>query len=30
MKYSCNVVQDLLPLYQDNVCSEESKEIVEI
>lgn len=29
MKYSCNVVQDLLPLYQDNVCSEDSKKIVE-
>ena len=29
MKYSCNLVKDLLPLYIDNVCSEESREIVE-
>lgn len=29
MKYSCNVVKDLLPLYVDNICSGESKEIVE-
>lgn len=29
MKYSCNVVKDLLPLYVDNICSKESKEIVE-
>lgn len=28
-KYSCNVVQDLLPLYLDDVCSEDSKKIVE-
>ena len=28
MKYSCNLIQDLLPLYHDDVCSEESKEIV--
>lgn len=29
MKYPCNVIQDLLPLYLDGVCSEESKTIVE-
>lgn len=29
MKYPCNLIKDLLPLYIDNVCSEESKEIVE-
>lgn len=29
MKLSCDVIQDLLPLYHDGVCSEESKEIVE-
>lgn len=28
-KYSCDVVQDLLPLYQDNVCSDATKIIVE-
>lgn len=29
MKISCEVVKDLLPLYHDNVCSKESKIIVE-
>lgn len=29
MKYECNLIQDLLPLYQDDVCSKTSKEIVE-
>ena len=29
MKLSCNVVQDLLPLYHDGVCSEESKALVQ-
>ena len=29
MKLSCDVIQDLLPLYHDGVCSEESKTIVE-
>ena len=29
MKYSCNMIQDLIPLYIDGVCSEESKEAVE-
>lgn len=28
MKYSCNVIQDLLPLYHDGICSEDSKKIV--
>lgn len=28
-KYDCNLVQDLLPLYQDNVCSDNSKKVVE-
>ena len=29
MKLSCDVIQDLLPLYHDGVCSKESKRIVE-
>ncbi|MGO4542865.1 zf-HC2 domain-containing protein [Paenibacillus sp. 2TAB19] len=29
MRQPCNVVYDLLPLYIDGVCSEESKELVE-
>lgn len=29
MKYPCNLIQDLLPLYHDGVCSEESVEIIE-
>lgn len=29
MKYNCEVIQDLLPLYKDEVCSDESKKIVE-
>lgn len=29
MKLSCNVIQDLLPLYHDGVCSEESKTLVD-
>ena len=29
MKISCEVVKDLLPLYKDGVCSEESKVLVE-
>lgn len=28
MKYPCNLVQDLLPLYHDEVCSQESNEAV--
>lgn len=30
MKYPCNLIKDLLPLYVDNVCSDESREIVKI
>ena len=29
MKLSCEVIKDLLPLYYDKVCSEETKVIVE-
>ena len=29
MKISCDMIQDLLPLYHDGVCSEESKKIIE-
>ena len=29
MKYSCDVIKDLLPLYYDKACSEQSKKIVE-
>lgn len=29
MKSNCNIVKDLLPLYIDDVCSEESKKLVE-
>ena len=29
MKLSCDVIQDLLPLYHDGVCSKESRKIVE-
>ena len=29
MNENCNVVKDLLPLYEDGVCSDESKELVE-
>lgn len=29
MNYPCNVIQDLLPLYHDGICSEESKAAVE-
>lgn len=29
MSYPCNLIQDLLPLYLDGVCSEESKAIIE-
>ena len=28
MKLSCNIIRDLMPLYIDGVCSEESKKIV--
>jgi len=29
MKYECDVIQDLLPLYQDKICSDKSRTIVE-
>lgn len=29
MKINCKIVQDLLPLYHDGVCSEESRKLVE-
>lgn len=29
MKKNCNIIKDLLPLYVDEVCSEDSKKIVE-
>lgn len=29
MKYPCSLIQDLLPLYHDGVCSEESSHIIE-
>lgn len=29
MKISCKIIEDLLPLYIDEVCSEDSKKIIE-
>lgn len=29
MKVTCEIVEDLLPLYMDNVCSEQSRRVVE-
>ncbi|GEM_PF-1058506 len=29
MKHSCNIVKDLLPLYADDVCSDDTKKLVE-
>lgn len=29
MKISCNIIEDLIPLYYDEVCSEDSKKIIE-
>ncbi|MDE6219597.1 MAG: zf-HC2 domain-containing protein [Lachnospiraceae bacterium] len=29
MKYDCDIIQDLLPLYQDKICSGKSRAIVE-
>ena len=29
MKLNCNVIRDLLPLYVDQICSEESRELVD-
>ena len=28
-KISCEVIKDMLPLYYDNVCSDDSKRMVE-
>lgn len=29
MKINCNIIEDLLPLYAENICSEESRTLVE-
>ena len=29
MRYNCDLIRDLLPLYQDGVCSENSRQAVE-
>ena len=29
MKISCEIIQDLLPLYYDGVCSQDTKQVVE-
>ena len=29
MKYPCEMIQDLIPLYIEGICSDESKKIVE-
>ena len=29
MNYPCSVIQDLLPLYIDGVCSEESRKVID-
>ena len=29
MKLSCDIVQDLLPLYEDDLCSQATREAVE-
>ncbi len=29
MKISCEIIKDLLPLYEDGVCSEESRKVIE-
>ena len=29
MKYNCKVIQDLLPLYTDGICSDVSAQMVE-
>ena len=29
MKYNCEIIKDLLPLYVDNICSNQSRKIVE-
>ena len=29
MKYNCDLISDLLPLYKDEICSEASRKIIE-
>ena len=29
MKISCEIIKDLLPLYQDGICSDESRKLIE-
>lgn len=29
MKISCDIIKDLLPLYHDNVCSTDSRKLIE-
>ena len=29
MKYNCDLISDLLPLYKDDICSEATRKIVE-
>ena len=29
MKYNCDLISDLLPLYKDDICSDTTKKIVE-
>lgn len=29
MKYPCDLIKDMLPLYHDDICSEESRKIVQ-
>lgn len=29
MKTSCNIIRDLLPLYHDDVCSEDSRQLID-
>ena len=28
-KTDCDIIKDLLPLYEDNICSEKSKDLIE-
>jgi len=29
MRITCEIIKDLLPLYHDNVCSEDSRKLIE-
>ena len=29
MKYDCSIIQDLLPLYKDGICSDSSRKMIE-